>query len=296
MQSVESVICVLPVADHSMDFPHTSILLQSIAMTSKEILHADLLDILFENRNKAYGAYALRKSYNHRLQWALAIGLGLASILIFINFQGTEKLRDNPGLGKPDLIVHTAAPVEDKPPQQKTQQKPKQQTAQIKSTANILIVRDNVPTDVPTQVDLKGSEISDHTTIGLPSNDVQTAINGINNGLNEKDNEPKEKEIMLSRSDAQFPGGKEAFAKFLTKNLIAPNELEAGEKKVVLVHFKVSEDGTISKVEILQSDGEDYSEEVIRVLGKMPKWVPATQNGIKVATWFTQPVSFIGVE
>jgi len=47
---------------------------------------------------------------------------------------------------------------------------------------------------------------------------------------------------------------------------------------------------------VLQSDGDDYSREVIRVLAKMPKWVPAMQNGTKVATWFTQPVSFIGVE
>ena len=100
----------------------------------------------------------------------------------------------------------------------------------------------------------------------------------------------------MSESDAQFPGGKEAFAKFLTKYLITPGELEAGEKKTVLVRFMVDADGTISKTEILQSDGEDYSREVIRVLAKMPKWIPAMQNGTKVATWFTQPVSFIGVE
>jgi protein TonB len=46
----------------------------------------------------------------------------------------------------------------------------------------------------------------------------------------------------------------------------------------------------------IESDGEDYRREVKRVLAKMPKWIPAIQNGTKVATWFTQPVSFIGVE
>src|ERR1700746_2415984 len=54
-------------------------------MTNKEILHADLLDILFENRNKAYGAYALRKNYNHRLQWALGISLSLVLLLSMID-------------------------------------------------------------------------------------------------------------------------------------------------------------------------------------------------------------------
>jgi protein TonB len=106
----------------------------------------------------------------------------------------------------------------------------------------------------------------------------------------------KQPEFNAASSDAQFPGGREAFAKFLTKYLITPGELEAGEKKVVVVRFMVDADGTISKTEVLQSDGDDYSKEVIRVLAKMPKWIPAMQNGTKVATWFTQPVSFIGVE
>src|SRR4030095_16658283 len=104
-------------------------------MTDKEILQADLLDILFENRNKAYGAYALRKNYSHRLQWALGIGLGLASTLILINFGSKGKLWDKPDQEKPEIIVHTATIQDDKPQQQKTQQqKPKQQTKQIKST------------------------------------------------------------------------------------------------------------------------------------------------------------------
>ena len=267
-------------------------------MRNKEILHADLLDILFENRNKAYGAYALRKNYNHRLQWALGIGLSLAAILIFINFHGPEKLPDNPGLGKPDVIVHTTTISDDKPQQQKTQQqKPKQQIARIKSTAEILIVRDEVPTDMPTQTDLQGSEISDHTTTGAPYSDaVQPGTNEIQNGTGKKNGGSEEKDVVLSHSDAQYPGGKEAFAKFLTKYLKTPGELADGENKVVLVRFMVDADGTISKTEILQSDGEEYSKEVIRVLSKMPKWIPAMQNGTKVATWFTQPVSFIGVE
>ena len=266
-------------------------------MTNKEILHADLLDILFENRNKAYGAYALRKNYNYRLRWALGIGLSLASILIFVNSRGKEKLWEKPSLGKPEIIVHTSTVPDDESQQPKTQQRPKQQIAQIKSTAGILIVRDDIPTDIPTQDDLQGSEISDHTTMGTPSNGVtQPNTTLIENGTGKGSDEPKEKEIVLSQSDAQYPGGKEAFAKFLTKYLRAPAELADGEKKVVLVRFMVDADGTISKTEILQTDGDDYSQEVIRVLGKMPKWIPAMQNGTKVATWFTQPVSFIGVE
>ena len=290
--------CQLPIAHLLWIFPEQASHSESIAMTNKEILQADLLDILFENRNKAYGAYMLRKNYNHRLQWALGIGLSLASILIFINSRGKEKLWEQPSPGKPEIIVHTSTIPGDKTQQPKTQQqKLKPQIAQIRSTAEILIVRDDIPTDMPTQDDLRGSEISDHTATGTPSNgEVQSGTDGIENGTGKTPDLPKEKEMALSQSDAQFPGGKEAFAKFLTKYLKIPGELADGEKKVVLVRFMVDADGTISKTEILQSDGDDYSHEVIRVLGKMPKWIPAMQNGTKVATWFTQPVSFIGVE
>jgi protein TonB len=55
-------------------------------------------------------------------------------------------------------------------------------------------------------------------------------------------------------------------------------------------------DGSISNIEIIQSGGDNYDKEVIRVLRKMPKWTPAMQNGMRVSTYFTQPVTFVGVE
>ena len=79
------------------------ILMQSIAMTNKEILEADLLDILFENRNKAYRAYALRKNYNHRLLEALGISFGLAGILLIINSTRHEGNR-NGFVIRPEVI------------------------------------------------------------------------------------------------------------------------------------------------------------------------------------------------
>ena len=64
----------------------------------------------------------------------------------------------------------------------------------------------------------------------------------------------------------------------------------------MLVRSMVDADGTISKIEVLQSDGDDFRKEVMRVLLEMLKWVQAMQNGRKMPSWFTQPVSFIGVE
>ena len=93
-----------------------------------------------------------------------------------------------------------------------------------------------------------------------------------------------------------FQVEKKLFAEFLKRYLNTPADLEVGEKKVVVVRFMIDIDGVISRTEIIQSGGDKYDREVIRVLRKMPKWVPAIQNGTKVATYFTQPVSFVGIE
>jgi protein TonB len=268
---------------------------QSIAMTNKEILHADLLDILFENRNKAYGAYALRKNYSHRLQWALGISLSIALLISILGYSPIKKSVNIDERNGKEVEISNVQPIEPKkvePLKIKTEVPRKQ----IAYTDQVEIVPDNMKTEMPDVTDFIDADISTKTVDGLPSSDTVQASKTVDvNGTsgNEKSDKP---DFRPTTSDAQFPGGVTAFTKFLTKYLKTPGELADGEKKVVLVRFMVDADGTISKTEILQSDGEEYSKEVIRVLSKMPKWIPAMQNGTKVATWFTQPVSFIGVE
>jgi protein TonB len=266
-------------------------------MTNKEILQADLLDILFENRNKAYGAYALRKDYNLRLQWALGISLSLTLFLLMINFSGTKD-SSNPFDKEKGLKLSTVQfPNESKkpdPPKPKVQP----QKAQTTYTSRIKIVDNNQKTDMPEKDLLDKTLISTKTIAGVLSGEtVEINSNTTNsNGNNTKTDKADEEASVFSRSEAQYPGGREKFTEFLKKNLNTPEDLEAGEKRMVLVRFMVDVDGTISKTEIVQSGGDKYDREVIRVLRKMPKWVPAMQNGIKVATYFTQPVTFVGLE
>ena len=68
------------------------------------------------------------------------------------------------------------------------------------------------------------------------------------------------------------------------------------EKKVVRIKFKVNADGSINTFEIVTSGGLKFDNEVVRVMKKMPKWVPALQNGINVPVNYVLPVTFIGVE
>jgi periplasmic protein TonB len=264
-------------------------------MTNKEILQADLLDILFEHRNKAYGAYALRKDYNDRLQWALGISLG--SVLILIVALNRKTTPSPSFVQSRDLTLQTYFPATPPKPPEPPTTRTEPQRAQQQYTSQVRFVKGNIQPSMPDQHELQNTQISTHTIEGLPTEEPVSESTVTNSQANvEANNATAVPQRIFSSSDAQFPGGIESFKKFLTRNLIMPDDLQVGEKKTVLVHFKVDIDGSISSAQILTSGGEKYDRELLRVLNKMPKWVPATQNGVKVATWFTQQVSFIGVE
>lgn len=107
--------------------------------------------------------------------------------------------------------------------------------------------------------------------------------------------EPK-KEIIFSRSEPEFPGGRAALENFLHRHLRIPDALQIGDKKTVQVKFKITPEGAVSDIQIVKSGGEQFDKEVIRVCKKMPKWKPATQNGINIPVSFVLPVTFIAYE
>lgn len=262
-------------------------------MTNKEILQANLLDIVFEHRNKNYGAYALRKTYPQRLQWALGICLGFSLLLLMINFMG--KKTDGTE-GPIDKGVIQFIDYVENPKQQETQ-KPKEKTpaALVKDVTIKIVPDDKANSPVPADSDLDSAAISNRTQAGTtPTLDTTTTATNTGNG--NQTTQPPEPDFHPTHKEAEFPGGKEAFARFLQSRLNTPDDLEAGQKQAVVVRFMVDTDGNISKIEIVQSGGEKFDKEVIRVLKKMPKWKPAEQNEVKVPVYFTQVVTFVGIE
>ena len=91
----------------------------------------------------------------------------------------------------------------------------------------------------------------------------------------------------------EFPGGQAAFTRFLSKNLRVPeNSMDPGQQIRIVVRFVVGKEGEISDFVFLQTNGEVFEEEVLRVMKKMPKWKPGSQNGKKVRVYFNLPVIF----
>src|SRR6185295_17323745 len=200
-------------------------------MTNNEILHADLLDILFENRNKAYGAYALRKNYNHRLQWAMGISL---SIAVFFSMLGYSPVKESGDMFEGNKKVVKISSIEPLEPKKDDPPKPKSEPLrkQIAYTNRIEIVPNNIKTEMPDIKDLLNADVSTKTVDGLPSSDtVQTTkqVDAKESGGDQKSNHTDD--FHPANTEAQFPGGVGAFTKFLTRYLKTPGELADGEKK-----------------------------------------------------------------
>jgi protein TonB len=265
-------------------------------MTNKEILQADMLDILFEHRNKNYGAYTLRREYNHHMKIALAIALSIALLSVLYSFLNNNNTTGNSSAGFNDSVIVRTVII---PPNkiEKTETKI-EKVKTVKSVSNIKIVPNNEVTDMPEVKEIEKAVVGNETINGKelddPNKIVKTGEENDGDKLPAK-TEPEEG-FVTSSSPASFPGGLESWLGFLRKYLQSPDDLETGQKIEVRVKFWIDTDGSLSRFEIVKSGGSSFDKEVLRVMKKMPKWEPATQNKNKVAVSYTQPVIFMGVE
>jgi protein TonB len=274
-------------------------------MTTSEILKADVLDILFENRNKDYGAYALRRGYNNRLFLALALGISVILVFVLVNVVTTKKAvtKNDNRLQRDELVIRTVQLPKDQP---KQPEKPKEiakpkaipKVAQVKFTNPKITEDTKVKEPLPPVDDLSGKQTSTQNTAGIPDDGkvklLEKPVENTGNG-HAGPTQPIS-EFIVQERDPEFPGGAEALKKFLSRYLATPDVLEEGEKKVVKIRFKVDKDGTVNTFEIVTSGGDEFDSEVLRVVKKMPRWIPAVQNGINVPVSYVLPVTFMGME
>ena len=265
-------------------------------MTSNEILRADVLDILFDNRNKQYGAYVLRKNYNSRLSAALGISLSAMMLFFFLmRIDGPSKAVTQADEKDVVVIDHVIPPdIKKADPiiPKKTIPTPQIRT---ESLTNPIIKEDDIVKNIMAEQDeLSRSLISNRNAGGEDYNDMPIIKQAPPEEIPVK--KEVERTVAPEQHEPEFPGGADAWINFLRRNLVPPAQLEPGDKKIVSIRFYVSADGTVTDFEVMQSAGKVFDNEVIRVLKKMPKWKPAIQNGQPVARAFTQPVTFIGVE
>ena len=276
-------------------------------MNKDFILKSDILDIIFENRNKEYGAYNLRKFYPGRIK--IAIG---AMLVIAIAFSVATLLPPQNKLIKTRQYIFTETiltKIPDVPKQQKKQPDTKQkETIQQANTTpvrqqkfinNIKVVDNIEKTEVVKSLppDSKiGSEIIE-TPASIPAvikaktdnpgDGKMINVSSINNSI------PMDADAVDVLPS--YPGGMDALIKFLQKHLQTPDEIREGEIVNVRIRFVVGYNGKLQGFVTLLDGGSAYNNEVVRVLKRMPDWVPGKSNGENVSVYYTIPVKFESV-
>ncbi len=272
-------------------------------MDVNKIQSADILDIIFDGRNKEYGAYELRKTYNKRMVKAL-----VATVLIVVLALLGNLLANSASSSKTELIVQDVSlenvqQEEKKPEPPPPPPPPKQEPPKVEITKFTppKIVKDE---EVKEEDEIKEVEKLEDTKIGTinqeGAKDEGIVAPPVESGTGvveaPKKEEDYDKIFTVVQIPAEFPGGLPAWAKYLERNLNRDLPVENGAppgKYTVVVSFIVAKDGSISDVVAENDPGYGTKNEAVRVITRGPKWKPAVQNGRNVIYRHKQSITFM---
>ena len=270
-------------------------------MDVNKIMSADILDLIFEGRNKDYGAYELRKSYNRRLMWAL-IGTALLCMLLiggyFLgNAMGGDK--DQAQMVQQDINLEEIKEEKKEEPPPPPPPKPEPPKVEIAKFTPPKIVKDEEvkEEEKPPEVEkLEDTKIGTINQEGLKDEGiVAPPVSDEGKGVVEapkKDEEDWDKTFTKVEIESEYPGGASAWQRYLNKNLRYPQDaIDNDIQGTVVVQFIVDKAGLVSDVEAI-SGPQELRDEAVRVIKKSGQWTPAVQNGRQVKSYKKQPIVF----
>jgi periplasmic protein TonB len=270
-------------------------------MEINKILTADILDIIFDGKNKQYGAYELRKTYNSRLTKAIIITVSLVLLALFGTILSDFIAKNS----KVEIEVLDTQMAEVKkndtppppPPPPPPKPPPPPEINQVKFTPPKIVKDEEVKEDEKIQEIKEDQVISTKTVESDNKNQIVAPVEDKGTQVVEAPKQNDEDKIFTKvENEAQFPGGQAAWVRYLQKNLNANTPVDHGAPSgtyQVIVKFIVSKDGTISDVQAESKHGFGMEDEAVKIIKRGPKWSPALQNGRNVNAYRRQPITFV---
>jgi len=241
-------------------------------------------EIIFENRNKTYGAYDLRKKYNSATTISVLGGVAFSVILmLIISFSTNKEATADPGTSviviiKPDntLIQEKVKPVEPE-----------------KAIPEPVPNKYSPPVVVDDTSKITSPMLSNDDALGSVKNgDIKETDTAVYVPLEEIPAEPADPYISVEEMPL-FPGGQPALQKYIAENTKYPAEAEINNiQGKVIIKFAVEADGSVNRITVLRSVNTLLDEEAVRVIKTLKGWTPGKQNGKAVPVWFFVPVNF----
>ena len=261
-------------------------------MQTFNIQYATFEDIVFEGKNKSYGAYQIRNQSNRST--LLALGISIAIFLLaavtprIISALSADEVVENTNPHGGTVILDPIPPLD-----KATPPPPIDIPARVKTVAYAAPrLKDNIAEDKTSVLDVVEA-INNITSTIATDGEAKILIELKPSGDAVVPDPPKVLSFFTVEQRPSFPGGDGAFFKYLQDHITYPTlALENDIQGRVMVSFTVDENGAISHAKVVKGIGGGCDEEALKVIQAMPAWTPGKQNGRPVTVTHTLPVVF----
>lgn len=277
-------------------------------MSKVDLKSREWCELVFEGRNKEYGAYDLRaKSGQRQVKGIIAILILIAAIAVLVGIKmAADSIMANSRDRDAELATELSQLKKDEPVQKKEEIKQEYEQPEVQKVA----VKASIQFTVPEIVDvvdeskkMKNQEELNRSNISIASQDYEGDVNGKGTIDDLKDNQqaggnqaaPEEdsKIYTIVEIPASFPGGEAALLNYVNSHLKYPAiAQEEGIQGKVVLKFVVLENGNVGQVQVVQSLESHCDQEAVRVVKSLPRFSPGKQQGKPVKSWFTLPIRF----
>ena len=273
-------------------------------MAKIDLIDNGWVDLVFEGKNQAYGAYQLRKNTGIRNLKALAVMF--AAFLIIAGIVYAKVSIENYIASKNAAIeadVELQSLAEKKEIKEEKKDEPeveKIEVERVKSSVAFTVPEIKKDEEVKEDQEMKSQDdlAETNTAIGaftVEGNDETAEVKHVEEKIAEPEpvKEEETKVFDVVEQMPSFPGGPSALMQYLSSNIKYPVVAEEnGVQGRVVCTFVVEKDGSITDVRVVKSVDPSLDKEAVRVVKGMPKWIPGKQNGSAVRVKYTVPVTF----
>ncbi|MBR1387030.1 MAG: energy transducer TonB [Alloprevotella sp.] len=278
-------------------------------MSKVNLTAKDWCDLVFEGRNKEYGAYRLRANQGRRqLRAVVWVILAVAAILLgAFSFQEVKNLLGSDA-GDSEMETEFAELKKEEPKEEKKidkpKEEPKEEIVEVKSSIQFTVPKIVDDNQVEKQKELKTQEDVQKSKFTVASMDIKGSDNATktiddlktDQKAGSTNTEKKKEEVQdnaMVEVPATYPGGEQALLAYVNSHVKYPEiAIEQEVQGVCLLRFKVDKDGSVSDVRVKKSLSKECDAEAIRVVKTLKRFIPAKQQGHPVAVWFNLPVRF----
>jgi periplasmic protein TonB len=255
-------------------------------MAKEKITAPAFDDIVFEDRNKEYGAYKLRKRYNRTVLISLGIGtiiLATGIITPYLNAKALENRQKRAERQVEIKMENLDTPAEQVAPPPPPPPPPVDVIQQAKYVPPVVV--DSI----------KPEEVSQLMTADQAQVEVKNeeAVEQVEAKVEVQEDDPEAVPFVVVEEMPMFPGGDPELLKYIAEHTNYPEV--AKENNIqgrVIVRFCVTSKGGVSQVSILKGVDPELDAEAIRVVNTLPPFKPGKQGGKPVPVWYMVPITF----